>query len=271
MSIRGLDVHVVIEGEASLPTIVFLHGFSGSVQTWSEVTPYLQDQFRVVCIDLIGHGKTTAPTDSKRYRMDEQTADLELVFEQLNLKSFTLVGYSMGGRIALAYTSDYPKRVKSLIVESASPGLANEEDRITRRKSDEKLAAKIVDEGIESFVNFWEEIPLFDSQKRLPQKRRNQVRKERMCQQERGLANSLRGIGTGSQPSYWEKLQRITIPVLLVTGEFDKKFIGISQEMKRFLLNGQELTVNDAGHAIHVEKPTLFATMIKKYLLQKLI
>lgn len=268
IAIREIDVYVSIEGDNSLPAIVFLHGFSGSTQTWSEVTFNLQNQFHVVCIDLIGHGNTTAPADYKRYRMEEQTADLESIFEQLNLKSFTLVGYSMGGRVALAYTSDYPKRVSSLILESASPGLASLEDRSNRKKSDEKLAAKIVNEGIESFVTFWEDIPLFDSQKRLSQERRSKVRDERMNQQESGLANSLLGIGTGSQPSYWGKLQTITIPVLLITGGFDKKFIRISQEMKQFIPKVQELTVNDAGHAIHVEKPTLFATMIKEYLLK---
>ena len=67
----------------------------------------------------------------------------------------------MGGRIALAYTIKYPERVTSLILESASPGLKTEQERIERREADELLAKKINSEGIPSFVEFWENIPLF--------------------------------------------------------------------------------------------------------------
>lgn len=268
LHIEGIDVHVLIEGNASLPTIVMLHGFSGSVDTWSEVTQSLKGKFHIVRIDLIGHGKTSAPEDVKRYRMAQQIAHLEKIFEQLNLEAFTLVGYSMGGRIALSYAIEYPERVSSLILESASPGLATEEERVQRQLSDKKLAERIVRDGLESFVNFWEEIPLFDSQKDLPLARRQKVRNERLNQQEIGLANSLLGIGTGSQPSYWREIEKMALPVLLITGEYDEKFIKISREMKRFFPNVQELIVNHVGHAIHVEKPVLFATMIEKHILE---
>lgn len=266
MHIRGIDVHVCTEGNEALPTIIFLHGFSGSGQTWREVTNYLKGEFQVVSIDLIGHGKSSVPVDFKRYQMVEQLADLEMIFKQLKLDNFTLVGYSMGGRVALAYASEYPARVKSLILESASPGLATEDEREARRKSDELLADRIMREGITSFVNFWENIDLFDSQKDLSKERRERVRNERLSQREQGLSNSLLGIGTGSQPSYWRRIEEISMPVYLITGEYDKKFIGISQEMKKSIPNVHELTVENAGHAIHVEKPLLFATMIREYI-----
>lgn len=266
MTVRGIDVHVVMEGETTSPTVVLLHGFSGSVKTWSEVMADLKDKFRVIAIDLIGHGQSAVIEDSLRYGMNEQIVDLEEVFNQLDLKLFSLVGYSMGGRIALAYAAKYPERVTSLILESASPGLATEEERSARRKSDKMLAEKIIQDGIDSFVDLWENIPLFDSQKDLPLKYRNKVRVERIGQNEIGLANSLLGIGTGSQPSYWSKLNGMTMPVLLITGEYDKKFIGISREMEKFFPNAHELTINGTGHAIHVEKPSLFATMIEEYI-----
>lgn len=265
MHIRGIDVHVLTEGNETLPTIIFLHGFSGSVQTWREVTNYLKGEFQVICIDLIGHGKSSVPVDFKRYQMVEQLKDLEMIFKQLKLDNFTLVGYSMGGRVALAYASDYPARVKSLILESASPGLATEDERVARRKADELLADRIMREGITSFVDFWESIALFDSQKGLSEDRREKVRNERIGQCEQGLSNSLLGIGTGNQPSYWREIEELRMPVYLITGEYDKKFVGISQEMKKFIPNVYEVTVKSAGHAIHVEKPLLFATMIREY------
>ncbi|MBO1914528.1 alpha/beta fold hydrolase, partial [Microvirga sp. 3-52] len=106
------------------------------------------------------------------------------------------VGYSMGGRIALSYTINHPKRVASLILESSTPGLETERERIERMNKDKILAQKICSEGILSFVEFWEGIPLFDTQKKLSTEQQQKIRTERLSQNAVGLANSLLGIGT---------------------------------------------------------------------------
>lgn len=264
--VRGQEIHVKMQGDVSLPTVVLLHGFTGTSSTWSEVARLLKGEFRVIAIDLIGHGKTTVPNEPGRYVMVEQIKDLEALFDEMKLQYFHLIGYSMGGRIALAYTKAYPNRVLSLLLESASPGLKTEQERIERKKADALLANRIQKEGILNFVDFWESIPLFESQKKLSIKQRDAVRGERLAQSELGLANSLRGIGTGSQPSLWEDLSSIVIPVLLITGEIDRKFVFIAREMKEMFPNATHKSINGAGHAIHVEKPTLFATMVKEHI-----
>ena len=266
VTIRGQLIHVEMEGEEHLPVIIFLHGFTGSTSTWTDVRSHLKGSYRTVAVDLTGHGKTSIPEDPIRYSMEEQVADLDALFTELRLESFALVGYSMGGRIALGYTIHYPDKVEALILESASPGLASEDDRNVRKTSDRVLAQKIIENGLQSFVNSWEDIPLFESQKRLPLKQRDKIRQERLQQSEKGLANSLLGIGTGSQPSYWDALQTINKPVLLITGELDQKFVSIGLEMKKHASSWEQTVVSDAGHAIHVEKPQLFATMIKDYI-----
>ena len=263
--INGIDYYVRRSNNHTLPVIVLLHGFTGSTGTWSEVIDLLNDNYHTVAIDLIGHGKTTAPLDPNRYSMEEQIADLEALFNELNIRKFTLLGYSMGGRIALSYTINFPERVTSLILESSTPGLKTEVERIERMNKDKLLAQKISREGIRSFVEFWENIPLFHSQKKLSAERQQEIRDERLSQNEVGLANSLLGIGTGSQPSNWDRLKEINVPVLLITGEIDKKFVNIAQEMKKVLRYSNHCVVKDAGHAIHVEKPTLFATMIEEH------
>lgn len=266
ISIRGLSIHVEMEGELDLPTVVFLHGFTGSTRTWREVRDELKGSFRTVAIDLTGHGKTTVPQYPERYSMEEQIEDLHLLFEQLSLNSFYLVGYSMGGRIALAFTLQYPDFVKALLLESSSPGLKEEKARIDRMNADGVLAKKIIQNGIASFVNNWENIPLFDSQKRLPAMKRQMIREERLQQSELGLANSLLGIGTGSQKSYWKSLYSIKKPVFLITGELDSKFVAIAREMKSLAPTWHHTIIPNTGHAIHVENPVFFATMIKEYL-----
>lgn len=266
VTIRGQRIHVEMEGSEQLPVIIFLHGFTGSTSTWSDVRSHFKGSYRTVAVDLTGHGKTSIPEEPIRYAMEEQLADLDALFTELRLESFTLVGYSMGGRIALGYTIHYPHKVKALILESASPGLASEDDRNARKTSDRELAHKIIENGIQSFVDKWEDIPLFDSQKKLTLKQRDKIRQERLLQSEKGLANSLLGIGTGSQPSYWDALATLSKPVLLITGELDQKFVGIGLEMKKRAPSWNQTVVSDAGHAIHVEKPQLFATMVKDYI-----
>ena len=257
---NGVRYHVKVAGGEDLPVLVLLHGFTGSTATWKTVIENWRD-YRIVAIDLIGHGHTESPTDESRYTMERQLDDLDFIFEEMKLENFTLLGYSMGGRTALAYACEFPDRVDQLILESASPGLKTEAAREERRERDIQLAFNILEGGIEQFVGKWENIPLFDSQKSLPEFVRKQVKQERLAQSAVGLANSLKGMGTGSQQSYWNCLPELKIPVLLITGELDPKFCAIAREMQQLLPNAEHCIIS-AGHAIHVEKPAEFATMV---------
>ncbi|WP_107923311.1 2-succinyl-6-hydroxy-2,4-cyclohexadiene-1-carboxylate synthase [Lysinibacillus parviboronicapiens] len=265
LNVRGIDTHVEIWNEEASQTLVALHGFTGSTETWRNLASALP-QVRIVAIDLIGHGQTAVPEHFSRFSMQEQLSDLEEVFHQLQLEKFTLLGYSMGGRIALSYAISYPTRVEKLILESASPGLRTSEERMERCERDHALAEKIAANGVESFVNAWEKIALFDSQKRLPTSIRQAIRKERLTQSEHGLVGSLQGIGTGKQPSNWSYLTQMDLSVVLITGALDGKFCRIAIEMKALLKNAHHVTVNDAGHAIHVENPAEFATIVMENL-----
>ena len=264
--VRGIELHVEIQGEKNLPAIVFLHGFTGSTISWREITKLLKGNYQTIAVDLTGHGKSTIPEDIDRYSMDQQVEDLEELFTELSLDQFILVGYSMGGRVALAYTAHHSKRVSSLILESSSPGLKTKVEREERQVADRRLAERILTDGLPAFIDFWGNIPLFASQKTLSEEKQLAVRNERLSQSEIGLANSLRGIGTGSQSSYWESLSAINLPVFLITGELDTKFVNISREMERNFPNVRHETIEHAGHAIHVEKPAIFATMIEEYI-----
>lgn len=266
LNVRGLEVNVRIWNSNAIETVVLLHGFTGSVWTWEKVVSEIPSTVRVVAIDLIGHGKTAAPIEVNRYSMEQQVADLEEVFSQLQFTTFTLIGYSMGGRVALSYAVAYPHRIQRLILESASPGLKTEEERATRRIADSQLAQSIEANGIESFVEKWENIPLFQSQKQLPLKSQQAIREERLLQCETGLANSLRGMGTGSQPSLWPSLNKLTFPVILMTGSLDEKFCQIAEDMKTQLIDAKHVVIDGVGHAIHVENPTQFATIVKEAL-----
>lgn len=261
-------IHYETYGDSNRPALVLLHGFTGSTLTWLPFARDLCSRYHVVLVDLWGHGRSSSPPDSSRYSMENQTADLEALFEELELSSLLLIGYSMGGRTALGYATAYPGRLSGLVLESASPGLKTEQERLARIRHDASLAARLREEPLAEFVRFWENIALFDTQKRLSAARQAVIREERLQQEPAGLANSLDGIGTGRQPSYWQTLPALSCPVLLVTGMLDEKFTRIAAEMAALLPDAVHTQVADAGHAVHVEKPKEFATIVESFAAQ---
>ncbi|GGC81183.1 putative 2-succinyl-6-hydroxy-2,4-cyclohexadiene-1-carboxylate synthase [Thalassobacillus devorans] len=265
-TIDGTKYWVEINGQG-LP-MMFLHGFTGSTRTWDDVAGLLiKKGFQVITIDLPGHGKTIYNTGHK-LSMKRACHDLKSLADELNLSTFNLTGYSMGGRTALSFAALYPDYIAQLILESASPGLESNEDQQARISKDERLAKKLEDEGILSFVDFWENLPLFDSQRRLPEKVKRKIREERLSQSADGLALSLRGMGTGVQPSWWERLEQLELPVQLIVGESDKKFVSINERMKSKISDSSLHVIREAGHAVHVEQPKLFAEIVSEFVLE---
>lgn len=262
-TVRGLDLHYNILHPKQQKTIVFLHGFTGSSMTWQHVAHKLPADYRIVAIDLIGHGKTAAPKQLLHYTMEEQVEFLHDFFESRGIETAILVGYSMGGRLAMAFTSKYESCVDKLILESASPGLADFAERTSRIERDNQLASRIEEGGVEAFVDYWQEISLFSSQKQLADSVQKEIRQERLSQRAHGLANSLRGMGTGQQKSYWSSLSKLSKPVVLLVGELDSKFCSIAEKMAEHLPKCTVIKVSGVGHAIHVENPESFATIIK--------
>lgn len=264
-TVKGLAIHIEQWNRDAKQTIVLLHGFTGSTKTWHNVVAHLPTDIRCITVDLIGHGKTAAPLIETQYSMDFQIEILHELFDTLQLEKFAILGYSMGGRVALSYAVRYPSQITHLLLESASPGLADEQQRNLRKIADDQLAEKIVANGVESFVNKWENIALFASQKLLATHVQLVIREERLAQRAIGLANSLRGMGTGVMPALWgPALITLTMPVTLITGQLDEKFIQINNEMQKQIQKAKHMTIPTVGHAIHVENPTKFATIVKE-------
>lgn len=260
------DYEVYIEqwNEEAQKTVVLLHGFTGSTKTWHHVIKQLPLDVRIIAVDLIGHGQSASPQHVTPYSMEAQVNQLEALFEALQLQTFHLLGYSMGGRVALSYAMQFPNRIEQLLLESASPGLMLSEERAARKLADDALAQKIMQNGVQSFVDKWENIPLFATQKRLAPEVQQEIRNERLSQQAIGLANSLRGMGTGVMPTLWNKLATLTMPVTLMTGALDMKFVQLNEQMAMKLPQAKHITIPAVGHAIHVENPTKFATIVKE-------
>ncbi|MEH7389020.1 2-succinyl-6-hydroxy-2,4-cyclohexadiene-1-carboxylate synthase [Bacillus sp. JJ1474] len=263
--INGIPYHIDRWGPLEGTPLLLLHGFTGSGASWIRFKPYWQN-YHVIAVDIIGHGKSDSPTDVSKYDIEAVAEDLHTILQRLGIGQTNLLGYSMGGRLALTFALQYPQMVRKLILESSTPGLKSEDEREARRLQDEKLASRIQEQGIEDFVDYWENIPLFQSQKGLSDDLRQHIRTERLSNSAVGLSNSLKGMGTGAQTSWWERLHEISFPVLLITGDMDSKFCQIAKEMHKELKNGTWISIDKSGHAIHVEKPELFGTIVNEFL-----
>jgi 2-succinyl-6-hydroxy-2,4-cyclohexadiene-1-carboxylate synthase len=247
--------------------LVMLHGFTGTTATWSAQVKALQTDFEIIRLDLLGHGGTVAPQVPGRYSIKSAARDLLKLLDNLRLDTVNLVGYSMGGRLALYMAYRYPERIKRLILESASPGLRTEAERAARAERDNALADRIIVDGITAFVDYWGKLPLWASQAdNLDAAAKAVLRRERLAQRPVGLANSLRGMGTGIQPSLWDDLSAITVPALLLAGELDTKFVEINQQMADTLPNARLEVVPSVGHTIHLEAPDMFNQHLREFI-----
>ncbi len=265
LTIHDVQYNFEISGQGERP-LLLLHGFTGSSQNWQTILPQLEPRFLSIAVDLLGHGRSAAPPRPARYLMEAAAADLIDLLDQLDIEQTSVLGYSMGGRLALYLASQYPQRCQALILESASPGLADKTARAERRQQDNALAQRIEAEGMESFVDYWESLPLWASQAQLSDESRARLRAQRLQNNPIGLANSLRGMGTGAQLSLWSRLPRLTMPVLLITGELDAKFVAINQEMAGHIPEARLAVVPEAGHAVHWERPLRYAELVRGFL-----
>ncbi len=234
VSVNGIQMGIALHGEARdrQQTLVLLHGFTGSAAGWLNLFPLLAAPGRwLIALDMLGHGQSDAPADPARYSIEHCQADILAALANLGVRSgeAILLGYSMGGRIAL-YTA-FSGFFRALILESASPGLADPTEREQRRLSDNALAECIEREGVAAFMDYWEKLPLFASQDSLPPEARATLRAQRLNNRATGLANSLRGVGTGVQPALYEQLHALTLPTLLLAGELDNKFCQIARQL----------------------------------------
>ncbi|MCY4526838.1 MAG: 2-succinyl-6-hydroxy-2,4-cyclohexadiene-1-carboxylate synthase [Anaerolineaceae bacterium] len=266
-TVNGLNYHFHCEGDG--PPLLLLHGFTGSHASWLRIVRGFAEHFLTIAVDLPGHGRSDSPVDPLRYRHERVSADLVALMAHCGHSRFHLLGYSMGGRLALALVLFFPQKVAALVLESASPGLATAVERARRREQDERIARKIETEGVRRFVQYWEQLPLFASQGRLPAAEQRSLRQQRLRNSAAGLAASLRGAGTGTQKSLWSQIPQLKTPALLVCGELDSKFCDIARRMAAANPALQMQQVAGAGHCIHLEQPQSFARTVQDFLFEQ--
>ena len=263
LKVNGISLNVELAGEG--PPLMLLHGFTGCADGWR---PMIErwPHFRTIAVDIIGHGNSDSPPDPSRYTMQACADDLAVVLDTLGIEKTALLGYSMGGRVALHFALRHQERLMALVLESASPGLSDPAERAARIRSDEGLAARIEREGIEAFVDYWESLPLWGSQRGLPPEKRQALRAQRLRNSTTGLANSLRGMGAGAQEPVFGRLHQLRIPTLFLAGAPDTRYVDLASTMATEVEGAALRVVPGAGHAAHFEQPDAFSEAAAEFL-----
>lgn len=261
---RDVRLNYLVAGEG--PPVTLLHGFTQSGRSWRELISHMPAGWRWIVPDLRGHGETRIKAGGE-CSMDACTDDLVALWEELDLGRTHLVGYSMGGRLALHVAARRPERLLSLLTIGAHAGLG-EDARAGRIKGDVALAERIEKDGIESFVDYWSALPLFAGLDRRGEGYVAQLRAERLQNHVAGLACSLRGMGAGVMEPLWDDLARVNAPCTFVAGQLDHGYVASARRLAASVPHGQVQLVLRAGHAAHQERPDAFARILADHLAQ---
>jgi 2-succinyl-6-hydroxy-2,4-cyclohexadiene-1-carboxylate synthase len=260
----NLRIHYYSAGNPSCPGILFFHGFIGSGYDWSEVIKYLLQDYYCVAPDLPGHGKTWLDLQGAEFTWKALSEIMVQFIKDLPVDKITGIGYSMGGRLALYLAITHPALFKALIIESASPGLKTLHERKERIRQDESLAREMENTDFAGFLEKWYQQPLFTSLR--DHSGFQELLKRRETENPLQLAAALRLMSTGKQPSQWDKLKTIRLPLYFLAGESDPKYSTLMSEMKRLCPGSVLQIIKDAGHNSHFEKPLVFLQYISNFL-----
>jgi 2-succinyl-6-hydroxy-2,4-cyclohexadiene-1-carboxylate synthase len=259
----GADLNYEVSGVRRVPTVLFLHGFMGSSADWRGVMTALGDRTFCIAADLPGHGASLG-LRQEAYTIEGSARAVIQVLDELEVVRPIVAGYSMGGRLVLYLALRYPERCSGLFLESASPGLESADERAARRAADESKAKRLKSHDFRTFLRDWYSQPLFAS---LAQEE-NLLRRTIEARQRNDpgeLAISLRGMGTGSQPSLWGELEGLAVPALAVAGGMDKKYAGISSRMAGINPRIESAVVPGAGHNVHAETPAAYTSLLGRF------
>jgi len=254
------------------PAAIMLHGFMGRGEDWKAVAESITPSVRCLCPDLPGHGSQRYDIAGATASIPDIAAALIEYLDDSGIGTCTLIGYSMGGRIALYAALHYPHRITKLVLVSTSPGLRTEQKRTNRLEQDKRLQQELAGMGegsaeFEAFLRRWYQQPLLSELPKQPLLFEALVQR-RMKNNPPALSESLHALGVASQPDCWKELQKLGTPTLIVVGEKDEKYCRIGKEMARLLPDSILEIINESGHIPHIEQHGEFVQILDQFLNQ---
>lgn len=220
------------------PVLLCLHGFLGSHHDWD----FLKEK-----------------TDYDVRAIDIPAGTIEEICDHLSnlIDTCTILGYSMGGRIAIEFAKRYPQKVKKLILESTSPGIENPIERQARWESDQNKSRELT-KNFPKFIEDWYKQPLFGTLFKNPKFK--PYLQDRLKQNSEVMAQILCELSPGITPSHWHDFPEV--PTTLLVGENDHKYVEIAKKLKEIYPKIKVHMISDSSHAIHIEYQDTFAQCV---------
>ena len=245
--------------------LLFVHGFLGEAADWSALRAQPALRGAGACFELPGHGAAPPVAAPSGDWFPEAAGRLDAACAALPAPP-VVVGYSMGGRLALYTTVRFAGAASGLVVLGADPGLRDPAARAARRDRDEALAQELAatrGRAFAAWLRRWYGLPLFGNLSRSPQF--GSLLQRRLRQNPAALAAALRGLSVSRQPPLWDALPRLNIPALFIAGAADAKYRLIAERIADLGGPWQAAVCPGAAHAVHLEQPEAVAGLIRRF------
>lgn len=253
------------------PPAILVHGFAQSSSSWIGAMDLIAQERDVYAIDLVGHGGSAVPASPAPYSLRSMGEAL-LDFIDLVPGKPVVVGYSMGGRVALsalleAGPAAFAKKTRGLLLESAGMGPKTESDRVAAAERDAATVRRLRETSLRDFMTYWENLPLFESQRSLPKRTRALIQAGRLANDAEALARCVECAGQHRMPSYHETTEALRdlglhgYSTLYLTGAKDEKYSRIANDLHAAGIV-QTRVAPKAGHNVHLEDPAAFAAFV---------
>lgn len=268
----GLTLHGRRWGDASDTPLVLLHGFMQSSASWGFVASGLSEDHCVYALDLVGHGRSDRPDDAAAYDYDTVADSVAAFLDKVacvspvdgSRRKAHVLGYSMGGRIALALVARHSGLLHSALLEGCGLGPADEEERAAARARNADWARRLREGDMVSFVDYWEGLDLFASQRERGLDARQ--RAGRLANDPEAMARCVERTGKHAMPLEAETLgmlQASWLPFLYFCGTEDA---GASRVAHALAHCGVQVVEAQTGHNVHLEAPMLYLREVKEFL-----
>ncbi|MFO6425319.1 2-succinyl-6-hydroxy-2,4-cyclohexadiene-1-carboxylate synthase [Motilimonas sp. KMU-193] len=240
---------------------VFIHGLLGSGDDWQHVIAHLPAGHNWLCLDLPGHGGSRDVKVSQQAGFAETAALIAACLNQLNIHLCHLVGYSLGGRIAMYFASQYPQYINTLVLESAHPGLTHSAEQTARLSHDQAWATRFAQQPIDHVLTAWYQQGVFDD---LTPKQKSALCQIRAHNHGPAIAHMLMATSLGRQANLTPNLQNAKYPIRYFVAENDAKFSAIAKLLTQQVPQLDLQPFPEAGHNIHWAKPLEYAQILEQ-------
>ena len=235
--------------------ILFIHGFTGSSQSWKTIRNEID--IPSISIDIPGHNKSTFNNFKNLYYFKDFANELYMALNEINVKELHICGYSLGGRLAISFAAKYPSMIKSLLLESTSLGIEDRDIREERYQKDLNISTSI-SENLNEFVKNWESNKLFEMQETRNKPEYDNQREIRTSHNKDQLSNSLKTFSVGNMPYMLRQYQKFNFPISIINGKDDINYIKEGRIMLKLNNNSKQYIINNASHNVHLENKEMY-------------